>query len=377
MQTHNEHSHNLHNDSTAQDLTTEPETFSPVKESISISPGKPNPKNLTPGRILSLQRTVGNQAVMRILRERGSLPIARIPDVSASEENSSAEEEAEEPAVQAEQQEAQAEAAEIAPEVGFVKGKPALAEFVTEVMTEDSESENPEVAKPSLWKRIKTASSGVWRSTKGAAVGASQAANSTKISDALQLGTAGTAQAATAAPGIGVAAGGIDMALTGYSLVSSAKKSSKLSSLAAQEAGAGDGNQDLSGALNYAASQKKEKAIKKGVGFAGSAASAAGSVIGLMMLAGMLATNPVGWALLIAGGTVAGGMIAYRVGRMVWKRIKENRGKVRGEMALKLYNGVLAGNTRAIKAVQELGLDLNEVKKANGDMLIKDKLKSF
>jgi hypothetical protein len=167
------------------------------------------------------------------------------------------------------------------------------------------------------------------------------------------------------------------MALTGYSLVSSAKKSSKLSSLAAQEAGAGDGNQDLSGALNYAASQKKEKAIKKGVGFAGSAASAAGSVIGLMMLAGMLASNPVGWALLIAGGTVAGGMIAYRVGRMVWKRIKENRGKVRGEMALKLYNGVLAGNTRAIKAVQELGLDLNEVKKANGDMLIKDKLKSF
>ncbi len=418
MQTHSEQGSYLHLESTAQDITTEPETFSPVQESISIAPGKSRPKNLTPERILSLQRTIGNQAVMRILREQGSLPIARVTAVSDSEESSPSEEEAEEPGVENEQQEAeepgvedeqqeaQAEAEQIAPEVEFVKGKPALAEFVTEQMVEGPGSEKTEVAKPGLWKRVKSgassAASGAKRIAKrmkkpisGAYTGIKLTGKTvTGVGHGLSYATSVSeslaglgASVATAAPGLGVAAGGIDMAAGGYSLASSANKSRKLRGLAAQEQAAVDGNSLMAEALNYAATQKKQKAVKKGIGLVATGATVAGSIVGLVTMAGILATNPIGWALLVAGGTIGIGMLAYRIKR----HLRQKSGELRKEMAGRLHKGVLEGNPRAIKAVQELGLDLNMVKqvgheeldrmgkmviKGGGEVLIANKIKT-
>ena len=349
-----------------------------VEERADNRPTNLNPRQMQPAQILALQRTHGNQAVMRLLAKNGLIkPVAAHAPLiereldntvqrvwpfskkAAPEQETGQAEPDPQPQVQVEQSEAEAEAPAIAQEHQYLQSLPSNTEFVTQAAVNGPTSESAEEAKPSLWKRIKNAVSPTYTVGKlGNTVGSNAA-------------TIAGASLKAAGPATALATGALDTGLGAYSTYSSSKKADKMDALADQAASQ---KSDLTLPLRYAAAQKSEKAFKRGIGTVGSALTTAGGVIGVLVAVGVMASNPVGWALLIAGGVIAGGLMLYRLGR---KYLKANRGQVRREHARKLHQALVRGDALAVRAVQELGLNVKECSKPGGDRLIKKKLKSI
>ncbi len=120
-------------------------------------------------------------------------------------------------------------------------------------------------------------------------------------------------------------------------------------------------------AVEYAVKQKTRKAamryIQAMAGFAsagvGIAAVVAAKAVGFVALAGLLASNPVGWGIAMGIAAIALvvtlGIFCYKIYR--WFKKRKERGQQRQEMATRLVDGVLSGNAIAVQAVQSLHLD--------------------
>ena len=123
--------------------------------------------------------------------------------------------------------------------------------------------------------------------------------------------------------------------------------------------------------IDYAIRQKYEKIIKRAI-----AASIAFATVGAALA--VLIANPVGASVAaLVLGTAGLALSVYKLGRYIWKRHKESKGKQRFSMAFRLHEQVRQGEPLAIDAVRALHLDPNKVAKdANGVSQIARKLKS-
>ncbi|MDB5079866.1 MAG: hypothetical protein JWP00_1790 [Chloroflexi bacterium] len=173
--------------------------------------------------------------------------------------------------------------------------------------------------------------------------------------------------------------GAISSALDLRSLISSLRKSSKLDQLA-KEAKSNNAEPEIIEALEYAVAQKKKKASRKGLSLFGGAASTTAGVLGILGLFGVLASNPVGWAILAlgaVGGAIGIGIFLYK---LIRSKTKENKGKAREKHAKKIWEGLQnqggVDRATALKAITALGLKESDVTKPKGWELIKDKLAS-
>jgi hypothetical protein len=173
--------------------------------------------------------------------------------------------------------------------------------------------------------------------------------------------------------------GTISSAVDLRALISTLRKSSKLDALA-KEAKANGADPELVEALEYAVAQKKKKAGRKGASFFGGVASTTAGVLGILGLFGVLASNPVGWAILAlgaVGGAIGIGLFLYK---FIRSKTKENKGKAREKHAKKIWEGLqgqgVVDRPTALKAITALGLKETQVLKAKGWELIRDKLAS-
>jgi hypothetical protein len=173
--------------------------------------------------------------------------------------------------------------------------------------------------------------------------------------------------------------GAISSALDLRSLISSLRKSSKLDKLA-KDAKKNGADPELIEALEYAVAQKNKKAGRKGLSLFGGVASTTAGVLGILGLFGVLASNPVGWAILAlgaVGGVIGIGLFLYK---FIRAKTKENKGKAREKHAKKIWEGLQnRGDVKrdtALAAINALGLKEAQVVKPKGWELIKDKLAS-
>ncbi len=175
---------------------------------------------------------------------------------------------------------------------------------------------------------------------------------------------------------IGVAFGFIMAAFDIRAIASSAAKVKDLKDVLTDvRAKAKPGNaqeQELLGAVEYAIEQKYKKIARRAVSLGATLTSTgvgvAALAAGVAILA--LASNPVGW--LVAAGilglaTLVGlGMLFYKIGRAIFKWAKGRKGKVRGEMAEKLYDNAAHGEMKGLaqRAIKSLGLNWAKMKKS-------------
>ena len=173
--------------------------------------------------------------------------------------------------------------------------------------------------------------------------------------------------------------GAISSALDLRSVISSLRKSSKLDQMEA-EARRNGADAALIEALNYAVEQKKKKAGRRGVSLFGNLASTTAGVLGVLTLFGVLASNPVGWAILglgLAGGAIGIGIFLYK-----WYRSKKaNKGVDRTRHATAILNGVRGTGSipkaDALKALSALGVTEQQLNKHRNPLeLIRGKLGS-
>ena len=103
----------------------------------------------------------------------------------------------------------------------------------------------------------------------------------------------------------------------------------------------------------------KTRALKGVTGLLGSGIAIGAIAAGVSLVA--LASNPVGWVIAaVLAGTAAAigiGIIAYKLGRKLWKWYHGDLGVKRRKIAMRLYDKCVAGDGPAGKALKALGLD--------------------
>lgn len=120
---------------------------------------------------------------------------------------------------------------------------------------------------------------------------------------------------------------------------------------AKQDAIGSGASPNLVHAVDYAIRQKYEKVIKRAIG-----AAAALATVGVGLA--ILIANPVGAGLaaMILGG-IGAGVFLYKLGRFIYKKIRDRQGKKRGDMARLLFNQLRTHDALARDAVRALHLD--------------------
>jgi len=161
-------------------------------------------------------------------------------------------------------------------------------------------------------------------------------------------------------------------------LISTGKKLGKLESVLNQARKSVQGDfptrkeQELLDAIQYAIDQKYSKLWIRATSLVGTiAATSAGIAIwaagGITAVA--LASNPVGWgiaAVILGFGITTGVLIAlYKLGRAIYKWFTGTKGRIRAEMATKLFNHSVKERTHlanyARDAIRSLGLDPSQM----------------
>jgi hypothetical protein len=286
----------------------------------------------------------------------------------------------------------------------LVKGKPNLAQVITESLQESSQGEqggstntvDPNVAKKAQKKLDKfsskeTAKKGVTATygvVGGIRTGVSTVAGGLPtVAEYLEKGKKITESATnvvtevskttgTVASIVGIVMGAITAIFDLRSAISSGMKSSALKDAAAQAKKMGH-DPEIVNAVEYAAEQKYGKAVRRTVNLVGgilatgasTATLVGGLIAGGIGLTALLASNPVGWGIavgILAIGTIIGvGLLIYKIGRWIHKKRKGVLSEKRQDISLKLYKGVLAGDTLATQAVNEIGLNAQAMKDAS------------
>ena len=121
--------------------------------------------------------------------------------------------------------------------------------------------------------------------------------------------------------------------------------------------------QELLDAVEYAIEQKYFKVFKRAMTLSAAVIGAGVAIAGLATGIA-LASNPVGWCILAGVGAVAAGIglgvLFYKIGRAIWKWARGTKGKVRGDMAARLFDNAISGGGKlkglAQKAIGALGL---------------------
>ncbi|MEA3075363.1 MAG: hypothetical protein QOF60_271 [Actinomycetota bacterium] len=121
-------------------------------------------------------------------------------------------------------------------------------------------------------------------------------------------------------------------------------------------------------AVRGAMDQKYEQAKRKAKLTLASILSLTG---GLLLFTTALATNPIGWAIGAALAVLGGFYGFYCAYRAIKKHFsKKDKGKKRREISDVLWKGLQTGDTLAINAVRELGLNPKVCAQKNGQDLI-------
>jgi hypothetical protein len=288
-----------------------------------------------------------------------------------------------------------------------VKDKPAVAEFVAAEMTggegvkapggktEAAKPEAPAAAgpaagkssakapkQPAKGKKKRTGFTGMRRRAKvaegagltGEVVGWGEQAVETGFQFAEAAARPVTNVLGTVFSAIGLVFSAISAALDIRAIISSAKKVYDLKKVLSKWRAEVKGQfpsseeQELLDAIEYAIEQKYFKIFKRAITLS-SAVIGAGVAIAGLATGIALASNPVGWFILAGIGAVAAGIglgvLFYKIGRAIYKWWKGTKGKVRGDMAEKLFDNALSGGGKlkglAQDAIGALGLKWSKI----------------
>jgi hypothetical protein len=183
---------------------------------------------------------------------------------------------------------------------------------------------------------------------------------------ASQAGVTMASAGASIAAALGYVAAGLG-AIVGIfdikSAISSGRKGSQLEAVMAELKKANPADSELIDAIQYAIEQKysksKTRALRATTGILGSGIAIGALAAGVSLVA--LASNPVGWviaAVLAGTATAIGiGIIAYKLGRKLWKWYHGDLGLKRRKIAMRLYDKCVGGDGHAAAALKSIGMD--------------------
>lgn len=272
----------------------------------------------------------------------------------------------------------------VGPELEAAKGNPDIAaEFQEELAAEPDEDSGPKPQTEIEQLAAYQASlSGAAPAAPAAAPHQSNASTNhgNKAKTTASIGTSVSKVGASASQaGVTMASAGASIAAAlGYvsaglgaivgifdikSAISSGRKGSQLEAVMAELKKANPADAELIDAIQYAIEQKyskaKTRALRATTGILGSGIAIGALAAGVSLVA--LASNPVGWVIAaVLAGTAAAigiGIIAYKLGRKLWKWYHGDLGLKRRKIAMRLYDKCVAGDAHAAAALKSIGLD--------------------